>query len=187
MRIVMAMVLAAGLASCGQPAANGNGPAVNGQPENGQAEVTAPASNRVAASGKVDVPLAAVPPDVLAAVRTARPGFVPAEAQSETRDGRLYYDVEGRMPDGAEIEFDIMQEGGRWRVVETQRDLAFAAVPAPVRAAALAHDATLVPTRVIESVQADGLVIFEIYQGERKVEVRWDGRQASVLAREWAH
>jgi len=162
------------LASCGQPAANGNGQA-------------APASTRVAASGKVEVPLAEVPAEVIAAASAARPGFVPAEAESETRDGRLYFDVEGRMPDGAEIEFDIMQENGRWRVVETQRDLAFAAVPAPVRAAALAHDRALAPTRVIESVQADGLVIFEIYQGERKVEVRWDGRQASVLAREWAH
>jgi hypothetical protein len=184
MRIVIAAALAAGLASCGQPAANGNGPAGNAQPE---AAASAPVSNRVAASGKVDVPLAEVPAEVLAAARAARPGFVPAEAQSETRDGRLYYDIEGRLPDGAGIEFDIMQEGGRWRVVETQRDLAFAAVPAPVRAAALAHDATLAPTRVIESVQADGLVIFEIYQGQRKVEVRWDGRQASVLAREWAH
>ena len=187
MRIGWTAVAAMGLVSCGQPSPNGNGPAANGQAADGQAEAVAPASNRVAASGKVDVPLAQVPARVLAAARAARPGFVPAEAQSETRDGRLYYDVEGRLPDGAEIEFDIMQEGGRWRVVETQRDLAFAAVPAPVRAAALAHDAALAPTRVIESVQADGLVVFEIYQGERKVEVRWDGRQASVLAREWAH
>ena len=176
------MVILAGLAACGQPAAIGNGPVENAQPA-----VAPPASNRVDASGKVDVPLAQVPAEVLAAARAARPGFVPGEAQSETRDGRLYYDIEGRLADGAEIEFDIMQEGGSWRVVETQRDLAFVAVPAPVRAAALAHDAALAPTRVIESVQADRLVIFEIYQGERKVEVRWDGRQASVLAREWAH
>lgn len=167
MRIGMTAALAIGLVSCGQPAANGNGPAANGQ-----ADASAPASNRVAASGKVDVSLAQVPVEVLAAATAVRPGFVAAEAETETRDGRLYYDIEGRMPDGAEIEFDIMQEGGRWRVVETQRDLAFAAVPAPVRAAALAHDATLAPTRVIESVQADGVVIFEIYQGERKVEVR---------------
>jgi len=182
MRIGIVTALAAGLVSCGQPAANGNGQAGNAQPA-----AAAPASNRVAASGKVDVPLAGVPAEVLAAARAARPGFVPAAAESETRDGRLYYDVEGRMPDGAGIEFDIMREGGGWRVVETQRDLAFAAVPGPVRAAALAHDAALAPTRVIESVQADGLVIFEIYQGERKLEVRWDGRQAAVLAREWAH
>ena len=154
---------------------------------NNQAAAPAPESNRVAASGKVEVALADVPAPVLAAARAARPGFVPAEAESETRDGRLYYDIEGRMPDGAEIEFDIVEQGGRWRVVETQRDIAFAAAPAPVRAAALAHDAALAPTRVIESVQADGLVIFELYQGERKIEVKWDGRRAEVLAREWAH
>jgi hypothetical protein len=177
MRIGIATLLAAGLASCGQPAAGGNR----------QAAADAPASNRVAASGKVAVALADVPAPVLAAARAARPGFVPAEAESETRDGRLYYDIEGRMPDGSEIEFDIMEQGGRWRVVETQRDIAFSAAPAPVRAAALAHDSALVPTRVIESVQADGLVIFELYQGERKIEVKWDGRRAEVLAREWAH
>ncbi len=38
---------------------------------------------------------AQVPAAVLAAARTARPGFVPAEAQSETRDGRLYYRCRG--------------------------------------------------------------------------------------------
>jgi len=178
MRIGMAVLVAAGLASCGQPGTGNDQNALNGQ---------APESNRVAASGKVAVALADVPAPVLAAARAARPGFVPAEAESETRDGRLYYDIEGRMPDGAEIEFDIMEQGGRWRVVETQRDIAFAAAPAPVRAAALAHDPALVPTRVIESVQADGLVIFELYQGERKIEVKWDGRRAEVLAREWAH
>jgi hypothetical protein len=175
MRIGMAAVLAMGLASCGQ---------VEG---NNQAAAPAPESNRVAASGKVAVALAEVPAPVLAAARAARPGFVPAQAESETRDARLYYDIEGRMPDGSEIEFDIMEQSGRWHVVETQRDIAFSAAPAPVRAAALAHDSALVPTRVIESVQADGLVIFELYQGERKVEVKWDGRRAEVLAREWTH
>lgn len=178
MRIGRTILAAAGLASCGQPGAGNDLNGANGQ---------APESNRVAASGKVEVALADVPAPVLAAARAARPGFVPAEAESETRDGRLYYDIEGRMPDGAEIEFDIVEQGGRWRVVETQRDIAFSAAPAPVRAAALAHDAALAPTRVIESVQADGLVIFELYQGDRKVEVKWDGRRAEVLAREWAH
>ena len=183
MRIAMAAVLAAGLASCGQPGAGGNEQAEM----NNQASAPEAQSNRVAASGKVAVALADVPAPVLAAARAARPGFIPGEAESETRNGRLYYDIEGRMPDGAEIEFDIVEQDGRWRVVETQRDIAFAAAPAPVRAAALAHDAALVPTRVIESIQADGLVIFELYQGERKIEVKWDGRRAEVLAREWTH
>ena len=175
MRIGMAAILAAGLASCGQAG------------ENDQAAAPARESNRVAASGKVEVALADVPAPVLAAALAARAGFVPAEAESETRDGRLYYDIEGRLPDGSEIEFDIMEENGVWRVVETQRDIAFGAAPTPVQTAARAHDPALAPTRVIESTQADGLIIFEVYQGARKIELRWDGREARVLDREWAH
>ena len=141
----------------------------------------------VQTTGKADVPLSEVPAEVLAAARAARPGFIPAEAEAETREGRRYFDVEGSLADGAEIEFDIMEENGVWRVVETQRDIAFAAAPAAVQSAARGHDLAIMPTRVIESVQADGLVIYEIYQGERKIEVKWDGRSAEVLAREWAH
>ena len=83
-----------------------------------------------------------------------------------------------------------MEEGGKWRVVETQRDIAFAAAPEPVRAA---HKAGFTPNRVIESTQADGLVIYELFgeaggdpQG-RKVEIKWDGRKAELLDKEWAH
>jgi hypothetical protein len=141
----------------------------------------------VQTTGKVEVPLAEVPAEVLAVARAAQPGFVPAEAEAETREGRRYFDVEGRLPDGAEIEFDIMEENGVWRVVETQRDIAFSAAPAQVQAAARGHDPAIAPTRVIESVQANGLVIYEVYQGERKLEVKWDGRSAELLTREWAH
>jgi hypothetical protein len=145
------------------------------------------AANRVATSGKTEVAIADVPAPVLAAARAARPGFAPLAAETETREGRRYFDIEGGLPDGSEIEFDIMEENGTWRVVETQRDIAFGAAPAPVQAAARARDPALAPTRVIESVQADRLVIYEIYRGERKLEVKWDGRTAEVLAREWAH
>ena len=68
--IGIAPLLAVGLASCGQPAAGGNGQAGG----NGPAAADAPASNRVAASGKVEVALADVPAPVLAAARGARPG-----------------------------------------------------------------------------------------------------------------
>ena len=151
-------------------------------------EAGAAPANRVATSGKTAVALADVPAPVLAAARAARPGFVPAEAESERREGRLYFDIEGRLPDGSEIEFDIMAQGGAWRVVETQRDIAFAEAPDAVRAAARARDPALAPVRVIESVQADGLVIYELYAAQdRKIEVKWDGRTAEVLAREWVH
>lgn len=147
----------------------------------------------VATSGKRDVPVADVPAEVLAAARAAREGFTIREAEAETRDGRSYYDIGGTLSDGTEIEFDIMQEGDLWLVVETQRDVALAETPRPVREALVAHDAAFAPTRVIESVQADGLVIYELYGREggdpegRKIEVKWNGEQADLLTREWKH
>lgn len=175
MRKTLSLLLLGALAACGgAPVAS---------PDNA---VMAP-SNRVQTSGKTPVPLAQVPDAVLAAARTARPGFTPSEAEAEIREGRRYFDIEGRLPDGSEIEFDIMEENGVWRVVETQRDIVFGTAPALVQAAARAHDPALAPTRVIESTQAEGLVIFEVYQGERKMELRWDGREARVLDREWEH
>jgi hypothetical protein len=141
-------------------------------------------------NGKTKVRLADVPAEVVAAAHAARANFTIAEAQAETRGGRRYFDVSGTLPDGTEVEFDIMEEGGSWRVVETQRDIPFAAVPERVRAA---HGAGFTPSRVIESTQADGLVIYELF-GEaggrpegRKTEIKWDGRRAEVLKEEWAH
>src|SRR3712207_6112521 len=144
-------------------------------------------AGKVEASGKVDVPLAQVPPEVLAVAKAEQPGFTPAEAEAETREGRRYFDVEGTLADGSEVEFDIMEEGGRWRVVETQRDIDFSAAPEPVRAAAAAHEAALAPSRVIESDQGDGVTIYELYAPEggnpqgRKVEVKLEGGKAEIL------
>ncbi|RXZ65361.1 PepSY domain-containing protein [Pelagerythrobacter rhizovicinus] len=145
-------------------------------------------------SGKRDVPVAEVPAEVLAAARAEQGDFTIDEAEIETRDGRSYYDVGGTLADGTEIEFDVMQEeDGQWRVVETQRDIALSETPLPVRETLTGHDGAFSPTRIIESVQADGLVIYELYgpdgndpQG-RKLEIRWDGESADLLAREWEH
>ncbi|MET1112844.1 MAG: hypothetical protein ABWX67_15095 [Allosphingosinicella sp.] len=158
-----------GLAACNQAAA----------PDRNES-----APGKVATSGKAEVPLAQVPPEVLAAATAAQPGFVPAEAEAETRDGRRYFDIGGKLADGSEVEFDILEEGGRWRVVETQRDIELAAAPAAVREAAGNYAAV----RVIESRQADGLVIYELYDAQqRKLEIKWDGKSAEVLTKEWAH
>ena len=147
-------------------------------------------NGRVATSGKTDVPLAEVPAPVLDAARAAQAGVTITEAEAETRDGRRYFDIGGTLPDGGDVEFDIMEEAGTWRVVETQRDIAFATTPEAVRAA---HTAGFTPGRVIESTQADGIVIFELF-GEangdpegRKVEIKWDGQRAELLKEEWAH
>ncbi len=164
-------------AACGsQPAAN---------------DVTS--AELVQTSAKQKVPVADVPREVTAVAVARVPDLKLASAESETRDGRRYFDIGGTTADGAEIELDIMEEGGRWRVVETQRDIAFDEAPKSVREAARRHDPSFAPTRVIESQQEDGLVIYELYgpvgsdrQG-RKVEVKWDGREASVLTEEWVH
>lgn len=187
-KLLFIVVLAtAGLATSCAPA--GDEATANRQANVNLQETT----NQVVTTGKEDVPLAQVPAEVLAAAQAARPGFTPAEAERETRDGRHYFDIGGTLTDGSEVEFDIMEEGGRWRVVETQRDIALAAAPPPVRQAAAARDADFAPTRVIESVQQDGLVIYELFgpQGAdpqgRKLEIKWDGTRAEVLTREWAH
>ena len=169
MRFIVLMPALLALIGCGQSAA---------PPDGGSA------ANKVVTSGKRDVPLLQVPPAVLAAATASQPGFVPAEAQAETRDGRDYFDIGGRLADGSEVEFDIVRDGARWQVVETQRDIALAAAPEPVRGAAGDFQAT----RVIESRQNDGLVIYELYDSkQRKLEIKWDGKRAKALTKEWAH
>lgn len=141
-------------------------------------------ANKVVTSGKLDVPLADVPAEVLAAAAAAQPGFTPAEAQSETREGRDYFDIGGRLADGSEIEFDIVRQGNAWQVVETQRDIDLAAAPDAVRGAA----GDFAAARVIESRQNGGLVIYELYDArQRKLEIKWDGKRAERLTAEWAH
>ena len=169
MRNIILVPALCALAACGQAAPEGQGN---------------PTANKVATSGKRDVPLAEVPADVLAAATAAQPGFTPAEAQAEKRDGRHYFDIGGRLADGSEVEFDIVRQDGQWQVVETQRDIALAVAPQAVRSAAGEFPAA----RVIESRQSDGLVIYELYDANRrKLEIKWDGRRAEKLTAEWAH
>jgi hypothetical protein len=53
-----------------------------------------------------------------------------------------------------------------------------------VRAKAGEHAAV----RVIESRQSDDLVIYELYDAkQRKLEIKWDGKKAEALSKEWAH
>jgi hypothetical protein len=177
MERTLLLAFCAALAACGQPDTSTN-----------DAE---PAT--VATSGKSKVALDQVPAEVLQTALRARQGVTVAEAEAETREGRRYFDIAGTLSDGSKIEFDIMEEGGSWRVVETQRDMPFEQVPAPVRAASAAADANFAPTRVIESAQQDGVVIYELFgpangnpQG-RKVEIKWAGGKAELLTKEWAH
>ena len=152
------------------------------------------AQTKVTTTGKEPTALPNVPPEVLDAARAAQPTMTFSEAEAEVRDGRNYYDVAGTLPDGSEIELDMLQTPEGWTVIETQRDIAFAAAPEPVRAASAKGDPAFQPVRVIESRQADGIVIYELFgpapagaREGRKVEIKYDGRTAELLTKEWAH
>lgn len=150
-------------------------------------------TEKVTTSGKTQTSLDAVPQEVLAAARAAQPTMTVTAAEAEVRDGRNYYDVAGKLPDGSEIELDMLQEPSGWTVVETQRDIALATAPAAVRDAIGKADAAFKPERVIESRQNDDVVIYELFgpaQGgaePRKVEIKLAGGKAEILTKEWAH
>jgi len=137
------------------------------------------------------VAAADLPPAVAAVVKAAAPGLVIKEAELKERENRRYFDVEGVLPDGAEIEFDLLEKDGRWEIVETQRDVAWVSVPQAVRDAATKAAQAVAPVRVIESTQNDGQVIYELFAaGQPKtpaLEVSWKDGVAKVLAEAWPH
>jgi len=134
---------------------------------------------------------AEVPADVAASVRAAMPQMKITEAELKLRDGRRYYDVEGVLPDGSEIELDLLQTPQGWQVVEIQRDIAWTAAPDAVRAAAQPAWKGPAPVRVIESKQTDGSVVYELFAPGRTqtpaLEVRLKDGKASVLKEVWPH
>ena len=129
------------------------------------------------------VAAADLPPGVRDAVLAKVPGMKIAEAERKERGGKIFYDVEGTRPDGSEVELDLIEEAGKYRVVEMQRDIAWADAPAPVRTVAGAAADAFTPVRVIESTQEDGTVVYELFApgkaDEPATEVNWkDGKAA---------
>lgn len=141
---------------------------------------------------KAEISPEALPAGVRAAALAAEPGLTITEAEHEVRQGKDYYDVGGRTPGGAEVEFDITQVNGAWTVVERQRDITLAETPAAVKAALFADEPGFPVNRVIESDQGGGVVIYEFFapgpDGKlRKKEVKYAGGKAELLTAEWVH
>lgn len=132
-----------------------------------------------------------IPASVVSVVKAAAPGMTIKEAELKERADRRYYDVEGVMPDGSEIEFDLLEKNGAWEIVETQRDVAWASAPQLVRDTAAASGKAIKPVRVIESKQTDGMVIYELFAAgkpdEPSMEVSLKDGKAKVLAEVWPH
>jgi hypothetical protein len=156
------------------------------------AEPEAPAAPDAPATTITPTTRADLPGAVRAVVLTARPGLIISEAELKEREGRRYYDVEGRMPDGSEIELDLLETPSGWKVVEVQRDLSWDKVPARIHTAAEGARAGFIPVRIIESTQAeDGSVIYELFADGQPttpvLEVRVVDDKAEVLKETWPH
>ena len=150
--LVTAVMLS--LAACGKAEA----PAA---PETAEAEKSVLADGPAAEISTVAA--ADLPPGIRDAVLARVPGMTIAEAERKERGGKLFFDVEGTRPDGSPVELDLIEKAGAWRVVEMQRDIAWADAPAPVRAAAAAPADAFTPARVIESTQEDGTIVYELF------------------------
>ena len=131
----------------------------------------------------------AVPAEIAAVASAATPGITITSGELDAANNE--YEVTGTMPNGDEIELDLVQSNGTWTVLEIQRDVAWSSVPEPVRAAAAAAPNPFEPVRVIESRQAeDGSVVFELFSAENQgggpgggpaMEVRWHEGKATVI------
>ena len=139
-----------------------------------------------------EINLSDVPQSVKDVVMAKRPDFVMSEVVMKVRDGRTYYDVEGELPGGDEIEFDVLMTEAGPQIVEVQRDMAWADVSQTVRSIvdAANTDNTAV-TRVIESVQTDGSIIYEIFvagkASDPSFEVQVTGADAKLLTERAEH
>ena len=126
--------------------------------------------------------------DIATLVSAAVPGI--AIIGGELNASGNQYEVTGTLPNGDEIEVDMVQSNGAWTVDEIQRDIAWSTVPEPVRAVAGAVPDSFEPIRVIESTQAaDGSIVYELFRATADgspsrgpaMEVRWHEGSAEVM------
>jgi hypothetical protein len=132
-----------------------------------------------------------LPAQLVSVVTKAVPGMQVGGAQRKEREGRVYYDVEGKRADGSDVELDVLQEGSEYKIVEIQRDIPWTEAPEAARSAAAASEKAFEPVRVIESTQVDGSIIYELFAAgaptKPSLEVRVRDGQAEVLEEEWMH
>ena len=142
----------------------------------------------------VEVPLNEVPQNISDVVAAMSPDFKMAEVLKKRREGRTYFDVEGELPNGEEIEFDVLMTDAGPKIVEIQRDIAWTAVPKSARKLVRAANTEKQKiVRVIESQQADtDMIIYEIFVEGYPSKPRFEasitgGAPAKLLDTPWKH
>lgn len=140
-----------------------------------------------------NIALADVPENVRAAALAMRADFVMTEVLRKRRDDRVYFDVEGELPNGDEIEFDILMTDAGPQVVEIQRDISWETVPTDARnlVNGTNKDGAAV-ARIIESQQTeDGSIIYEVFiegkPSDPHFEVQVKDGQARLLKQRAIH
>lgn len=137
------------------------------------------------------VAVSELPTDILDVINAERPDFTPEEIEKKVRAGRTYYDIEGEAS-GAEIEFDVLITEAGPSIVEIQRDLAWSDVPAAVRETYARETDAETPVRIIESVQTDGAIIYELFlagtPSDPSFEIRTrENADPELLSERWEH
>jgi len=147
---------------------------------------------RVSATEVSEVAISDIPQSVRELVNAARPDFTATEVLKKLRDGRVYYDVEGEIPGGEEIEFDVLMTETGPEIVEIQRDIDWDAVPRLAQVEVnKGNSEKLEVTRVIESTQTDKSIIYEVFveghPADPRFEVRVKDNVATLLSTRWKH
>ena len=147
---------------------------------------------RAGATEITEIQLSDVPVSVKTLVLSERDGFEMVEVLKKVRDGRTYYDVEGELPSGDEIEFDVLMTSSGPEIVEIQRDIPWGDVPRDARIAVEGTNTDgLEVARVIESTQTDASIVYEIFVAGHKSEPRFEVQvkdgQSKMLTSRWKH
>jgi len=147
---------------------------------------------RAGADVVTEIALADVPQSVSALVKTAKADFQMTEVLKKVRDGRVYYDVEGELPGDVEIEFDVLMTANGPKIVEIQRDIAWSTVPVAARSVVdAANTDNLEIVRIIESVQTDQSIIYEVFvaghKSDPRFEVQVKNGAPKLLPERWKH
>jgi len=147
---------------------------------------------RASADEVTEIELADVPQSVQTLVLSARDGFEMVEVLKKVRGDRTYYDVEGELPSGDEIEFDVLMTAAGPEIVEIQRDILWSQVPQDARAVVQgANKDALEIARIIESIQTDESIIYEIFvaghKSDPRFEVQVKNGVSKLLTSRWEH
>ena len=150
--------------------------------------VAAVCSPTATVTAQTETPASPVPADIAELVSAAVPDI--SITSGELNASGNQFEVTGTLPNGDEVEVDMVQSNGAWTVDEMQRDVEWSTVPEPVRAAAASVPDSFEPIRVIESTQAaDGSIVYELFRETADgspsrgpaLEVRWHEGSAEVM------